>query len=286
MAPPTHSYNNQGYPFNQSIPAATFQSSQPYTTPPDQHPTWGYNTSSSHADRDNSFPPTVLPSIHSFGRANAPSSILGPGVSSGPGVAGDPWNSSNRDEAEPPYRGWHTEPSYPGMGSAPFNASSLDPALRGSSSSFSHPDSRESWGSIPNISGRSTQSSFANAGPSTQPDNQVYASASYTQQPPPPIYPSPYTQNASSSASTIPPLPRHSYTRTLVGPLSANACRLMDEHRKPGIFFLFQDLSVRTEGTASQYTHSFLFTHTCLPPGTFRLRLRLMNVGAYVCIAH
>jgi hypothetical protein len=30
--------------------------------------------------------------------------------------------------------------------------------------------------------------------------------------------------------------------------LSANACRLLDEHRKPGIFFLFQDLSVRTEG--------------------------------------
>ncbi|KAF7775707.1 hypothetical protein Agabi119p4_4100 [Agaricus bisporus var. burnettii] len=57
------------------------------------------------------------------------------------------------------------------------------------------------------------------------------------------------------------PSPRLAYTRTLVGPLSANACRLQDEHRKPGIFFLFQDLSVRTEGT-------------------FRLRLRLMNVGA------
>jgi len=43
--------------------------------------------------------------------------------------------------------------------------------------------------------------------------------------------------------------------------LSANACRLLDEHRKPGVFFLFQDLSIRTEGR-------------------FRLRLRLMNVGA------
>jgi hypothetical protein len=41
---------------------------------------------------------------------------------------------------------------------------------------------------------------------------------------------------------------RQTYTRTLVGPLSANASRLLDEHRKPGIFFLFQDLSVRTEG--------------------------------------
>lgn len=54
---------------------------------------------------------------------------------------------------------------------------------------------------------------------------------------------------------------RQAFTRTLVGPLSSNATRLLDEHRKPGIFFLFQDLSIRTEGT-------------------FRLRLRLMNVGA------
>ncbi|KAG8714258.1 hypothetical protein FRC08_012157 [Ceratobasidium sp. 394] len=52
------------------------------------------------------------------------------------------------------------------------------------------------------------------------------------------------------------------YTRTLVGPLSANASRLVDAEDQPGIFFLFQDLSVRTEGT-------------------FRLRMRLMNVGAH-----
>ena len=38
------------------------------------------------------------------------------------------------------------------------------------------------------------------------------------------------------------------YARTLVGPLIANACRLLDEKRQPGIFFLFQDLSIRTEG--------------------------------------
>lgn len=66
---------------------------------------------------------------------------------------------------------------------------------------------------------------------------------------------------SSQHISTVPSLPKHTYTRTLVGPLSANACRLLDEHRKAGIFFLFQDLSVRTEGT-------------------FRLRMRLMNVGA------
>ncbi|KAG8936735.1 hypothetical protein FRC02_012017 [Tulasnella sp. 418] len=51
------------------------------------------------------------------------------------------------------------------------------------------------------------------------------------------------------------------YTRTLVGPLSAGAARLLDEHGAPGIFFTFQDLSVRTEGQ-------------------FRLRLRLMNIGS------
>ncbi|KAJ3540300.1 hypothetical protein NMY22_g4360 [Coprinellus aureogranulatus] len=72
---------------------------------------------------------------------------------------------------------------------------------------------------------------------------------------------SPYSQDASETP--ISSALRHpaNYTRTLVGPLSANACRLLDEHRKEGIFFLFQDLSVRTEGT-------------------FRLRMRLMNVGA------
>lgn len=51
------------------------------------------------------------------------------------------------------------------------------------------------------------------------------------------------------------------FTRTLVGPLSANAQSLVDDQQRPGIFFIFQDLSIRTEGR-------------------FRLRLRLMNVGA------
>ncbi|KAG8799342.1 hypothetical protein FRC18_008316 [Serendipita sp. 400] len=50
------------------------------------------------------------------------------------------------------------------------------------------------------------------------------------------------------------------YARTLIGPLAASAQTLTDDHDEPGIFFLFQDLSVRTEGT-------------------FRLRMRLVNVG-------
>lgn len=101
-------------------------------------------------------------------------------------------------------------------------------------------------------------------------------------------HPSPmpyYTPNYAPNPQAIPSpapvqIPRHTYTRTLVGPLSSNATRLLDEHRKPGIFFLFQDLSVRTEGVSflllSPTSSSTLFSHE----GTFRLRLRLMNVGA------
>jgi len=114
---------------------------------------------------------------------------------------------------------------------------------------------------------RYNQDSYA-PNPSTL-DNSTYASATYIQHQHhyPQQYSGSYTQNQNvpptptTPASSSPPIPRHTYTRTLVGPLSANACRLLDEHRKPGVFFLFQDLSVRTEGM-------------------FRLRLRLMNVGA------
>ena len=84
--------------------------------------------------------------------------------------------------------------------------------------------------------------------------------------------------HSSQHVSTVPP-PRHTYTRTLVGPLSANACRLLDEHRKPGIFFLFQDLSVRTEGSLPTGHSSRVFIDNAIT-GTFRLRMRLMNVGA------
>lgn len=41
------------------------------------------------------------------------------------------------------------------------------------------------------------------------------------------------------------------YARTLIGPLAANAQRLLDDKKQEGIFFLFQDLSVRTEGVCS-----------------------------------
>lgn len=46
------------------------------------------------------------------------------------------------------------------------------------------------------------------------------------------------------------------YTRTLVGPLTANAAKLLDDKKEQGIFFTFQDLSVRTEGTSRDGTRA------------------------------
>lgn len=36
--------------------------------------------------------------------------------------------------------------------------------------------------------------------------------------------------------------------RSLMGAVISNAYQLTDEHNRPGIFFVFQDLSVRIEG--------------------------------------
>lgn len=97
----------------------------------------------------------------------------------------------------------------------------------------------------------------------------------------------PYDQSmyASASAGAVGGhrLPGHAYTRTLVGPLSANASRLLDEHRKPGVFFLFQDLSIRTEGACVCVGGVGWLADLCVMGiGSFRLRLRLMNIGACV----
>lgn len=51
------------------------------------------------------------------------------------------------------------------------------------------------------------------------------------------------------------------FTRNLIGSLSASAFRLTDPDMKMGVWFILQDLSVRTEGT-------------------FRLKMNFVNVGA------
>ena len=115
----------------------------------------------------------------------------------------------------------------------------------------------------------------------TQMDTSMYASASYVQNQQ--YYPTSnhHQPEAFQSGSSI-PLPRHTYTRTLVGPLCANASKLSDEHRKSGIFFLFQDLSIRTEGTIefARILPARLVLTNVFDLGTFCLRIRLMNVGA------
>ncbi|KAJ7087411.1 velvet factor [Mycena crocata] len=224
-------------------PAPYSPSSSPYGPPPSV-PTWGY--AGPQVDRNTTYPPPILPSIHSFGRNSSPG-------------GGEPWNA----DSEPTYRPWTAD--FGGQAEH-YGSPPVDPALK------SGADTRDSWGEQNRFGAQEGSYTSSPATPQYEPG--LYAPSPYShppQQQQTPYYPPPpsYTPNVPSGpppppqqpASTSGSGPRNAYTRTLVGPLSSNGYRLLDEHRKPGIFFLFQDLSVRTEGT-------------------FRLRLRLMNVGA------
>jgi len=243
---PGYSSNQGGYfPAPQSpMPGpVAYPPSSPYGPPSSQPPTWGYPSHSSHSspqiDRNTTYPPPILPSIHSFGRSSSVSSPVAEPWSADPEPTYRPWNadsSSNFGHGGPEPRDGHTswgEPSRysqdgPSYASSPSTPQQYDPALYAASSPYSHPPQQQVQAQYFSP----TSASNSNSG---------------------------YAQNAPAPLPA--PSPRNAYTRTLVGPLSSNGYRLLDEHRKPGIFFLFQDLSVRTEGT-------------------FRLRLRLMNVGA------
>lgn len=231
----------------------SFPSSTPYG-PTQADSSWGYPPPPP-GDRSTSFPHPTLPSIHTFGRS--PSSSTS-----------DHWNS----EPEPPslpYRAWNTDaPYHPPLSS--YSNSQVDPTVRNPSNS----EGLENPG----------WSSSEATSPHSQADHAAYESTTYHHSAYHPAPTHSQTQMApgtysSQHVSTVPPPPRHTYTRTLVGPLSANACRLLDEHRKPGIFFLFQDLSVRTEGLLPTGHSSRVFIYNAIT-GTFRLRMRLMNVGA------
>lgn len=158
---------------------------------------------------------------------------------------GDPWHS----QGNPSVASWPDQPYQP---MDQFGLAQVDPALRG----HPNPNDRSSWGQ----SDGSDQTRYPQSGFPVGPPNPSFGNAgysSYAHQPQQtPYYPPNYSQNVPSAPPqpTVPaaaPLTRHTYTRTLVGPLSSNGYRLLDEHRKPGIFFLFQDLSVRTEGTST-----------------------------------
>ncbi len=182
-------------------------------------PAWTYPS----GDHNTSFNSRSSPSIQSLSlRANL--KFAGNGSSSdstGPGV----------------YRNWGgNETGYETTHNYSNSDRNVDPALRTPSTATS--DSRGSkapW---------SQSSSFpiAEEEQNGSYGQGVFQQGSYT---PCPQVSTIYSANQ-AIAMTNPA--RQTYTRTLVGPLSANASRLLDEHRKPGIFFLFQDLSVRTEG--------------------------------------
>lgn len=226
------SYNTNSYFSPQTPMSDGIGYTPPYApTPSDAPPAWGYPPPAPPpVDRNSSFPPPILPSIHSFGRASVP-------------VSSESWHPESGDPEALPYRAWSSDGAYPVENYS--GTQQVESSLRSSSSS----DAREHSGAW-----SQHENGYSSAPPASQQvDNTVYATTPYTPQPqhtPSPYHPAPYPQtvHTSSSSAPIPPVPRHTYTRTLVGPLSANACRLLDEHRKPGIFFLFQDLSVRTEG--------------------------------------
>ncbi|KAF7355589.1 Velvet complex subunit B [Mycena sanguinolenta] len=242
---PGYSSNQGGY-----FPAPQSPMSGPVSYPPSPYgpqshaPTWGYPShphsgphNSPQGDRNTTYPPPILPSIHSFGRSSSVSSPVA-----------ESWAAA---DSEPTFRPWNAEGG-PGSAGAGWG----EPSTR-------YPQDGPGYSASP-----------APSTPQQQYDSSaLYSSASSPYSHPPQQAQQPYFPpsnsagpGSSSYAQGTPPAlpaanPRSAYTRTLVGPLSSNGYRLLDEHRKPGIFFLFQDLSVRTEGT-------------------FRLRLRLMNVGA------
>ena len=53
------------------------------------------------------------------------------------------------------------------------------------------------------------------------------------------------------------------FTRNLIGSLTASAFRLQDDKNQTGVWFILQDLSVRTEGI-------------------FRLKFSFLNLGRYL----
>jgi len=250
-------------------PAYAFPS-DPFSDAPDASNPWSYPSS---IDRTPLQAPT-LPSIHSIGRTSPSPITFEPNTITFPG-ADAPYLTS-------PYRGWSD------VTAGLFDSHGVDSVLRDTGGSrwqneplmlSSLPTGAEAWASP--VTMQNTQYAFQPFGqtPILTPRSPLqqhqypnqhqhqYQQHQQQQQQQEQQYPQQQQEQQQQPPSerdgqhTIPLLPRHTYTRTLVGPLSANAQRLQDEHRKPGIFFLFQDLSIRTEGT-------------------FRLRMRLMNVGA------
>ncbi|KAF7975105.1 hypothetical protein HWV62_10383 [Athelia sp. TMB] len=195
-----------------------------------------------------------LPPIHSFERQQPVSAPAPQGSEAS-------WHADGSTTVPPAtYRAWSAEAGY-----APPPADHTPPGQNGASSSnstYAQAPQNGSWSNSPPEPPRYAQEQYSPP-PASSYDGvsgTAYPSGPYSSQPsaPAPVsntsnpayYPNTYPQHTPPSA------PRQAYTRTLVGPLSANACRLNDEHRRPGIFFLFQDLSIRTEAPEARSLHT------------------------------
>ena len=209
---------------------------------------------------------STLPSIQSFNRAN------------------EAWHEDNtsRNQSEAPaFRAWPPDSSYDNAETENRLPESIDQPIQQQQSQPDHRNGSTQWQEVPLISnpedfsgqgGRSSSVSQQSREQSTSPmtsaipqmDTSMYASASYVQNQQYYAASNHQQPEAFQSGLSI-PLPRHTYTRTLVGPLCANASKLSDEHRKPGIFFLFQDLSIRTEGSIEFFALKYCTRDSCLP---------------------
>jgi hypothetical protein len=283
MAPTSPTYSQQGYPF--PAEAAPVHDPSTYQTygPQEAAASWTYPSQGVMDRAAQSYGPPALPSIHTaMGRSNTTSSLGESGatdvVYSNASATSETWqvDSASRSNGENiSYRSWTSDQqSFTPLDNqaVAHEQEVIDPALRAPQISSSA-SQQSTWPTTPADHYASRYVSVPSAPPAApqQPpshhaaavETSIYASASYAQQ----QQEQQQQQQAQAQGqttfqqgqnyvqentppSTIPPLPRHTYTRTLVGPLSANACRLLDEHRKPGIFFLFQDLSIRTEGAS------------------------------------
>jgi len=252
-------------------PAALVRSSRPYPNPSDH-----LRSPTNHTPGDSArltlrpidpMPPLLTPaSTTSY--TSYPFSV----------VSSDPWSTDpSWSFAQTISERTFSAPTLPSIHALQQRSHSLPPGLADLTAYDAPEMGFRNWNDMTPSLFDTTRWSTNSSGSFTLPSLDPWASQAMlgTQEPqpptppapaPPPPPPAPTQQHAyqpfyqDKSAPQASSSSRHTYTRTLVGPLSASAQRLQDEHRKPGIFFLFQDLSIRTEGT-------------------FRLRMRLMNVG-------
>lgn len=231
-----------GHGFHHSSPDGTSYPTpvSTYSSISQPPPTWGYDNPgtpvNTRSPPSSYHPNGMARSIRPINRSESSSSLISsdfnPPDNSGWGHS---YQQSSPELSQ--YRSWNSPQGYDASG-APYSphAQHAGPSSDGRNRSWSSQSAGEA---ATNPRAASPASQYATSyQPATPAVSSHYPADAYSRSDPPRSQPS------------VSYDPRGVYTRTLVGPLCANACRLQDEHKRKGIFFLFQDLSVRTEGTA------------------------------------